>query len=193
MTEDPPADPTSQAVDAIGELHAKAEQRAGRHQRALEKMTALLGRPGSVYLILLVSFGWIGFSAAQTFRGARDWDPFPFPALQGLIGFSSLLATTLILISQNRQGKMAERRAQLALHVNLVSEQKITKLILLVEELRRDLPNVKNRHDSEADAMSVAADPHRVVSALEEVLDNVPQDPGDSDGGVGKGSLRTDL
>src|SRR6266700_3830954 len=78
--------------------------------------------------------------------------------LQGGIGLCSLLMTIMILTSQNRQVKHAEQRAQLDLQVNLGAEQKIAKLIQLVEELRRDLPNVRNRVDPIADAMTKEVD-----------------------------------
>jgi len=47
--------------------------------------------------------------------------------------------TIAVLIKQDRQEK-AGREAQLSLQLNLLSEQKIAKLITLVEELRCDLP-----------------------------------------------------
>ena len=78
--------------------------------------------------------------------------------------------TAGVLIRQNRQEKLAEQRAQLALQLNLLSEQKVAKLIALIEELRKDLPNVKNRYDPEAEMMKEAADPHAVMEALEETL-----------------------
>jgi len=37
----------------------------------------------------------------------------------------------------------------------------------LLEELRRDLPSVPNRHDPEAQEMTVATNPHRVAEELE--------------------------
>jgi len=40
----------------------------------------------------------------------------------------------------------------------------------LIEELRGDLPNVRNRLDPEAEVMTVAADPHAVMEALEDRL-----------------------
>jgi uncharacterized membrane protein len=75
-----------------------------------------------------------------------------------------------VLIVQKRQEKLAEQRAQLSLQLNLLSEQKIAKLIALVEELRCDLPNVKNRHDPEAEVMKQPADPQVVLEALEKSL-----------------------
>jgi hypothetical protein len=40
----------------------------------------------------------------------------------------------------------------------------------LIEELRCDLPNVKNRYDPDAEMLKEAADPHAVMEALEETL-----------------------
>jgi len=55
--------------------------------------------------------------------------------------------------------------------LNLLTEQKVTKLIHLLEELRRDLPMVADRHDSEAFALQRHTDPAQVLSALETVVD----------------------
>ena len=91
-------------------------------------------------------------------------------ALQGLTGLCALLMTTTILITQNRQTRQAEQRGQLELQVNLLAEQKIAKLIGLLEELRRDIPIVRDRVDKVADAMTEPVDPHAVLSALEDKL-----------------------
>jgi uncharacterized membrane protein len=49
-----------------------------------------------------------------------------------------------------------------------LTEQKAAKLIDLLEELRRDLPNVKNRHDPEAAALQQSMNPDQVLAALDE-------------------------
>jgi uncharacterized membrane protein len=95
--------------------------------------------------------------------------------LQGIVGLGAWLTATIVLITQTRQGKLAEQRAQLDLQVSLLAEQKTAKLIALIEELRRDLPNVKDRHDPQAVAMEQATDPHTVLGALEETLEESQQ------------------
>jgi uncharacterized membrane protein len=50
----------------------------------------------------------------------------------------------------------------------------VAKLIALVEELRRDLPMVRDRTDREADAMQEAVDPQAMLTALERDLENSP-------------------
>jgi uncharacterized membrane protein len=85
-----------------------------------------------------------------------------------------------VLTAQNRQSRHAEERGRLDLEVNLQTEAKVTKLILLVEELRRDLPNVPNRRDSAAEAMQETVDPKRVLAALEATLEVRPEERGGS-------------
>ena len=73
-----------------------------------------------------------------------------------------------MLIKQNRLAKLEELRAHLDLQVNLLAEQKATKLIDLIEELRRDLPMVKDRSDPEAAALKQPTDPNVVLATLDE-------------------------
>ena len=54
--------------------------------------------------------------------------------------------------------------------MSLLAEQKTAKLIALLEELRRDLPNVENRHDPQAAVMEQATDPQAILSVMEEPL-----------------------
>ncbi len=74
--------------------------------------------------------------------------------------------STLVLITQTRQQRQAEHRSSLELQVNLTAEQKIAKLIELIEELRRDIPSVANRVDLQAETMAQAVDPEAVLTAL---------------------------
>lgn len=161
-------DHVARNVQAVTEMHLQAERTLGAHQRAIESGTARLGRPASVYVILGVVVLWALVNVLAPRFGVRAPDPPPFSWLQGLIGLAALLTATMVLITQNRQAKLIERRMHLDLQVNLLTEQKTAKLIELLEELRRDLPNVRNRHDSEAEIMQHAAEPLEVIAALEE-------------------------
>jgi uncharacterized membrane protein len=143
-----------------------------RHQRAVEVFTATLGRPRTLYAILLIVVAW----ASLNLTLQHPFDPPPFFWLQGAVGLAAMLTATLILITQNRQTQEAEQRSQLDLQVNLVAEQKITKVIALIEELRRDLPTVRDRVDVKADAMTQAVDATAVLAALEETIDGPAQE-----------------
>lgn len=174
-TDDSLPDHVSQQIDTIAALHARGESDVSVHQRTIEKVTAFLGRPLFLNLAIALIVIWVGLNVFSERPGSAHFDPAPFPLLAWLVSTGGLLLTIVVLITQNRQARLAERRAQLDLQVNLLAEKKIAKVIALMEELRRDLPNVKHRHDAEAEAMSESADAHAVLDALEEKLDAVEE------------------
>jgi uncharacterized membrane protein len=51
----------------------------------------------------------------------------------------------------------------------MIAEQKVAKLISLIEELRRDLPSVRNRSDPLAEATTEAVDAHAVADELQAI------------------------
>jgi uncharacterized membrane protein len=159
-------------ADTIADLHHAADLRAGRHQQLIERLTRWLGRPWMLYACVATLLVWIVFN----FIAPQPPDPPPFHGLQAVVTLAGLLLTAIVLITQNRQMHFAERRAQLDLHVNLLSEQKIAKLVSLVEELRRDSPQIRDRHDPVAEQMSKATDARAVVEAIEASLEEGPKD-----------------
>jgi uncharacterized membrane protein len=156
-----------QNIESIVALQRREWEAVGTAQRRVERVGRFIGRP--VYLVgMLGVIGfWVGINVLKVTAASR-WDPPPFELLDGAMTLISLVTTTIVLIAQNRQTKLEQQHTHLALQVSLLTEQKVTKLIGLIEELRRDLPNVKNRHDPHAEAMQESADTVAVVSALRE-------------------------
>jgi uncharacterized membrane protein len=174
-------DHINQNIEAVKALHARADENLSRYQRPIETVSTLLGRPTFFYGSILFVAVWVLSNVLSPLFGVAPFDPAPYHWLQGIVGLGAWLTATVVLITQTRQGKLAEQRAHLDLQVNLLAEQKTAKLIALIEELRRDLPNVKDRHDPQAVAMEQATDPHAVLGALEETL----QEPGQEATGPG--------
>ncbi len=56
------------------------------------------------------------------------------------------------------------------LQLDILSEQKITKIIELLEELRTDLPNVIDRVDPEVESMKQPTDPEIVINVIQDSL-----------------------
>jgi uncharacterized membrane protein len=158
-----------QNIDSIAEFHQREHQKIRAPQRWLEAFSGFLSRP--LYLLALLSLIalWIGENGLGRRLGLPVFDPPPFSWLQVVLTLAALITTTVVLIAQNRQAKLGNQRAHLDLQVNLLTEQKVTKLIHLLEELRRDLPMVKNRHDPEAAELQMRTDTAQVLSALQEV------------------------
>src|SRR5450631_1877809 len=161
-------DQISQNIEAVLEFYTRENQKISRSQRILERISGFIGQPVFLGFILLFVALWMLTNDAMRQFGRAEFDPAPFFWLQGIVGLGALLTTTVILIKQNRLAKLEEQRAHLDLKVTLLTEQKAAKLIELLEELRRDLPNVKNRHDSEAETLQQSMNPELVLAALDE-------------------------
>ena len=161
-------DQISQNIEAVLEFYAREEQKISRSQRILERISSSVGQPVFLGFILLFVALWMLINAVLRQYRIAEFDPAPFFWLQGIVGLGALLTATVVLTKQNRLAKLAEQREHLDLKVTLLTEQKAAKLIDLLEELRRDLPNVKNRHDPEAAALQHSMNPDLVLAALDE-------------------------
>ncbi len=168
----------SQNIETIADLYAHAQRGLSPHQKIIERVTAFLGRPLFLYVILLFVALWTGINLALADAGLHSFDPPPFYWLQGIIALSALLMTNVVLITQNRQKKLTEQRRHLDLQINLLAEQKITKLIMMVEELRRDLPATHNARDPEVEAMMESVNPHEVLATLDHALEEALAEEG---------------
>ena len=163
-------------IETIVDMRMVAERKVGRHQRMIEKVTNSIGRPLALYLILLIVLLWILLSGFHKYLGLPSFDPPPFSWLQDTVSVSALLMTTAILITQNRQAKMTEQRRHLDLQITLLTERKVSKLIALIEDLRKDIPSVKDHKDAEAQAMEEPIDPHTALTSLNKTLQSAAKE-----------------
>jgi uncharacterized membrane protein len=165
-------------IQAVHALHQKTARGVHRGQRVIESLTRFLGKPRTLYVLLSSVFVWTAYNHSLSVTGGHPFDSPPYFYLQGLIALYASIMTTIVLITQNRQNKEVERNAHLELQVNLLSEQRTAKIIALLEELRRDLPNVRNRVDPIADALQQAVPPTAVSSALDHTMNPGTHDSG---------------
>ena len=161
------ADPPEQVaenIETILAFYQREEEKVSASRRMLESVGGALGRPAFIAFTLAFAGAWI---SAQLI-GWLDFDPPPFFWLQGIVSMSALLMAIVILIKQNRQSKVEALHAHLDLQVNMLTEQKVSKLIELIEELRRDLPMVRDRRDAAAEALQEPADAREMLDTLKE-------------------------
>ena len=161
-------DQISQNIDAVQKFYTREEEKISHWQRILEHVSSFIGQPLFLGFILLFVALWVIVNIVLRLLGMTEFDPAPYFWLQGIVGLGALLTATVVLTKQNRLAKLEEQRTHLDLKVTLLTEQKVAKLIDLLEELRRDLPNVKDRHDPEAAVLQQSMNPGSVLAALDE-------------------------
>lgn len=154
-------------------LHAEHEASEDRFERLTSGVTATIGQPRAVVVVPGFVCLWLLGSIGLQHLGIVTLDPAPFAWLQLTLAITAVFMTVVILASQRRSQILASRREQLMLQLAFSSDQKVAKIIALLEELRRDDPMIENRPDRQAAAMAQTSDPQAVVEAIEQVHQHI--------------------
>lgn len=105
---------------------------------------------------IIANLGWV--------PGVAPWDE-TFVVLAMEASVEAIFLSTFVLINQNRQAAMADRRADLDLHVGLLAEDELTKLARAIHRIADKLGV-----DLDEDALHEVeknVNPERVLDALE--------------------------
>jgi uncharacterized membrane protein len=158
---------TKENIELLSRFEDREEAEISGLQLAIERVSRFFGSPAFFAFALVFIALWIVVNLWGMNHGWRHVDTPPFFLLQGLVSCNALLLMVAVLIRQNRMAQVAEHRAHLDLHINLLTEQKVTKLLQMIDEPRRDL-TARNRPDSEVSEMTKPADTHALMHAIKE-------------------------
>ena len=147
------------SIEHIAALQRQHELSTTATQRMANWVTAKLGRPGTLTVIVLMMIVWMCGNYGVHRLGASALEEFPFPDLAFVATIAALLIALLILTTQQHENQLADRRAQLTLQIAILSEKKVAKVIELLEEQRRDNPMLASRVDDEAESMVRSVNP----------------------------------
>lgn len=159
------SDHVEESVEAIAEVHREHHESSSGLQRAIDRVTQTLGRP-AVTAAVLAGFAVWTVGAWTATDGRIETSAFRWLELTGTL--AALFIALLILVTQRRQDILAERRDQLTLELAVLADRKAAKMIELIEELRRDAPDVADRHDPESAEMAQPTDPREVLEAIDQ-------------------------
>jgi len=124
-------------IEQLIAIRDSEEQKKGLQEKAADLLTRFSGSMLFVY-VHAVWFGlWIAFNVG--WLGEKPFDPFPFSLLTLIVSLEAIFLSTFVLISQNHASQMADRRADLDLQINLLSEHEITRLLALMDAVASHL------------------------------------------------------
>jgi uncharacterized membrane protein len=158
-------DHIGQAVRSVTQLHVDHHRRATTPQRAINRISALMGRPWFIAIVAIGAGLWVVANLIAARLGVQPIDPPPFPWLGFVATLFSLLVVMLVLVAQRHEDELNGHRDTLTLELAILSEHKLAKIIQLLEELRRDSPHVQDRDDPQAEQMAAPADAGSVLAA----------------------------
>jgi uncharacterized membrane protein len=163
-------------AQAIAELHAAHHAQSTKAERGLERAVHYVSRPWFLVLITASVILWIFANQIFLWLGYPTFDPLPFNLLQGVLTLLAVYISLGILAAQRRAGVLADLRAQVTLEHSILTEHKAAKIIELLEELRRDHPEIADRPDHQASALSVPTDPKDVADAISQSHEEIRRD-----------------
>ncbi len=110
---------------------------ASVEEKIAEAITRFTGSMRFVYLHLAIFGFWIVANLGWV-PGIPQWDE-SFVVLAMIASVEAIFLSTFVLISQNRMAAAADKRADLDLQINLLSEHEVTKLVAMVSEISSHL------------------------------------------------------
>lgn len=81
--------------------------------------------------------GWIEWNLG--WFGLPIFDPFPFGLLTMIVSLEAIFLAIIVLISQNRLGKIADVRDKMDLEIDVRAEAEITKILRILDGLQHHL------------------------------------------------------
>ena len=105
----------------------------------------------------------------NTFLPLKAIDPYPFSFLTLVVSLEAIFLSTFIMISENRQQRIDERRSHLDLQINLLAEQENTKTLQLLEEIARKV-GVDTTKDPHVAVLEQATRPDKLLEQIDETI-----------------------
>jgi len=163
-------DLTEQNVRAIVELERTARASRSPAQRVAAAVASFCGTMHFAWLHAVGFAAWIVFN---TWPGWSHPDPYPFTFLTMVVSLEAIFLSTFVLISQNEEAHLAERRNTLDLQINLLAEQENTKMLRMLDRIAAKV-GVTFDDDPSLAALERATRPDR----LAEQIDRIQNDEG---------------
>ncbi|WP_419808335.1 DUF1003 domain-containing protein [Sphingomonas sp.] len=147
-------------IERLADRRRREEADASATNRLAGRITAFTGSMLFVGLHALLFGAWI----AWNLLGSPKFDP-SFVVLAMIASVEAIFLSTFVLISQNRQAAVSDHRADLDLHISLLTEHELSKLAELVARIAEKVGVDPMSNDLAEIREDV--DPERVLDALE--------------------------
>jgi uncharacterized membrane protein len=112
----------------------RLERRQTRSERLAGSVASLAGSMWFAYLHAVWFLLWLAWNI---WRGEDAFDPYPFGMLTTIVSLEAIFLTLFVLVSQSREAKLEEQRADLDLQIDLLSERELTRILCIVAAIAR--------------------------------------------------------
>ena len=150
-------------IRTIIHLRTKAAHERGLQSRIADAITSVSGRMIFAYVHIVWFALWILLNTGRF--GVHVFDPFPYGLLTMVVSLEAIFLSTFVLISQNRLGEETERRADLDLHIGLLTEHELTRVLQMLDAIQDKLDIVDHENSELAD-LEMETKPEDVLAEI---------------------------
>jgi uncharacterized membrane protein len=164
-------DLTKQNVHTIVELEETAKANRDKTDRMADAIAQFCGSFTFVWVHLIWFIAWI---VINLIPGLPKFDPYPFTFLTLVVSLEAIFLSTFILISQNHDARISERRNHLDLQINLLTEQENTKVLKLLQNIAEKV-GANLQDDPSLQVLEQSTRPEKLVKQIEEAAEKAEQ------------------
>ena len=150
-------------IRTIIHLRTRAAHERGLQSRIADLITSFSGRMIFVYVHILWFGIWIILNTGRF--GIHPFDPFPYGLLTMVVSLEAIFLSTFVLISQNRLAEETERRADLDLHIGLLTEHELTRVLQMLDAIQDKLGIIDHENSELAD-LEMETKPEDVLAEI---------------------------
>jgi uncharacterized membrane protein len=152
-------------IEVLRRKRKDEERRAGLEERIADAITSFAGSMTFVYIHLVIVVLWVSVNLGWL-PIVPQFDP-TFVILATFASVEAIFLSTFVLISQNRAARAADRRSELDLQTNLLSEHEITRLLSLTREIAQHL-GIEKAADESLSELEQHIAPEKVLDQISE-------------------------
>jgi uncharacterized membrane protein len=151
-------------IEVINQHREQSERQKSFQDHVADFITKWSGSMTFIYIHVFWFGLWI--AANEGWFGMQSFDPFPYGLLTTIVSLEAIFLSTFVLVSQNRQAALADRRAELDLQINLLAEYEMTRVLTLVERLAKKF-DIDDCDDHELNELKRDVKPDKLLEELE--------------------------
>ena len=164
-------DLAQQNVAMMGRMEDASREERTLGERVADRFAAVVGSWAFIIVQTVLMALWVGLNVVAW---VRHWDPYPFILLNLALSFQAAYAGPIIMMSQNRQSRMTERRNQLDLQINLLAEQETTEILRLLRKIC-EKQGIGLEDEAALRALTQKTRPEEVVKEIRKVVEKEGQ------------------
>ena len=147
-------------------LRQKAASERSLQDRTADVFTSFSGRMVFVYVHVVWFGAWILLNTGRV--GVHPFDPFPYGLLTMIVSLEAIFLSTFVLISQNRLSEESEHRADLDLHIGLLTEHELTRVLQMLDAIQEKM-GIENHEEIELADLEMETRPEDVLAEIERI------------------------